>query len=163
MFVGKEKRNLTIEEEKIIHTICAEFKKTFPQTEVQQKKTVVGIGDPSKHLFCYFIDKDTGFKIKFKSQKVFYNPFEDLSKQISETITLFQKNDFPLSHHKTNTLIPETNPSVLENKQYGILTKEENIFFKILLNNIDPQTGEILQICSESLSILKNVYLRCLN
>lgn len=53
--------------------------------------------------------------------------------------------------------------SCSSDENLGILTNEENLFFKILLKNIDPNTGEFITISQQSLSVLHELYHKCIN
>ena len=42
-------------------------------------------------------------------------------------------------------------------QEVEVITPEEKVFLKILLRNIDPNTGEVLFMCDQTLDMLKNI------
>lgn len=148
MYIGKNSRILTEKEEQIINNVFEEFKKTFPMTNLYQRKEIIGIGEPNKNLFCYFIDNE-GFKVKFKSELIPIDAYTKLTQQISDTINLFQENDFINGSKKTC-------------KDNNFFTQDDISFLKILSRNVDPKTGEIINISDESLRILENIIQKAL-
>ena len=168
MFIGKISREVTMEEQLVINNVFEQLKKSFPEIQIVEKKDIVGIGEPNKHLLCYFSDND-GLKVKFKSEEKSMDAYEDLSLQIQNTINLFLTQDFSLKLPKKEKTINQNieDENGIENREseefLKILSQEEILFFKILLNDIDPKTGEKMGFCEDSLSILKQIYNKIIN
>lgn len=81
------------------------------------------------------------------------NNCEDPNKNME---TFENNNVFENNINSENETHSENKTNELNNS--SILSKEDTVFFKILLKNIDPNTGEYLNICEESLQALQNIY-----
>lgn len=155
LIIGKNAREVTLQEIQIINSVAEKFKVDFPNTQIKQKENIIGIGEPNRHLFCYFSDNGE-FRIKFKMQSESISPYGDLSEYINETINAFKSGVF--ENKKANSSNVETTTI-----QHSLLTQDEQIFFKILMKNIDPKTGELIGLCQETLEMLNNIFNKTLN
>ena len=98
--------NKEIEEQlnHIYHAFCREF----PETNYDERKDILGIGEPNKHLFCYFKKQNGEVYGKFKCELEFKKL--PLSKQeidsfIDTTVELFNKNDFGLKQKQKRSYL----------------------------------------------------------
>ena len=178
---------LNCEETSVVNNVFNGFKKMFPDTELREKSDIVGIGEPNRHLMCYFIVKDNILKIKFKNDPEYYDLNDDLQKNIDATIVLFQTEDFTIKKksrnaNKNNDIDSEQSEAgdidklliynqekpldVFSDNKIGFegkkqkpmqLTNEEYVFLKILLQKIDPLSGEVINISDDTISTLRHL------
>jgi hypothetical protein len=94
---------LSNEELNFIHNILGKFQHVFPDTRIIEKGDIIGIGEPTKHLFCYFILKNNELVVKFKNQTNHMELSGDFTNIIDTTISLFQDNNFTTNQYKTNS------------------------------------------------------------
>ncbi len=100
---------VTGQAEEIIDIIYHRLKESFPLVEYVERKNILGIGEPGKHLMCYFSLDDGGLRIKFKGKDaVHLTDGFDLIALADGTVQLFQENDFT-SKHKEGTSFRTSN------------------------------------------------------
>ena len=58
----------SLQENQRVFYILNKFREVFPLVKISKRKTIIGIGEPNKHLMCYFILIDNKLKIKFKNR-----------------------------------------------------------------------------------------------
>ncbi len=80
------------------------FCKEYANARYDERKEIVGIGEPGKYLFCYF--KSVGDKIfvKFKSEEQSFElptSLEKLNYCIRKTVLFFNNNDFLTAKKRT--------------------------------------------------------------
>lgn len=87
------------QEEATIDIIYHHLKESFPLVEYVERKNILGIGEPGRHLMCYFSLDDNGLRIKFKRKDAVYlSDCIDLIALADDTVRLFQENDFKSKH-----------------------------------------------------------------
>ena len=102
-----DNKKLTEKEEEFVNYVLEEFKKYSDTVRFDNRSEILGIGEPNRHLFCYFKIENNELYYKFKEQKSFpYKEGLDLSKEVKDTIDLFGKTNFYLD---INPLIKSTN------------------------------------------------------
>lgn len=100
-------KELTLAEENFVNSIFDEFKKYSNNVEIEDKGEILGIREPNRHFFCYFVIYNDMLCYKFKEQYMHkYKEGLDLSKEVKETIDLFGEDkyfyeDTPVSKSKT--------------------------------------------------------------
>lgn len=81
-----------------IDYIFSSFKNDFPDTRYDERGTIVGIGEPEMHLFCYFkLGSNEEILVKFKSENApitLMDSNPDIAIAIKRTIDLFKTTDF---------------------------------------------------------------------
>lgn len=80
-----------------VQYIFSAFQKAFPNTRIDDRKKILGIGEPDRFLMCYFIYSNDKYLVKFKCQEnaiLLPQEYENLDVLIKETIDLFNKNEF---------------------------------------------------------------------
>lgn len=77
--------------------IFSRFKNVNPNTVFQYRGEILGIGDPAKHLYCYYIIKDGELLLKFKNESpILPIDKEAITDLINKTILLFSNNDWAI-------------------------------------------------------------------
>lgn len=138
------------EENKILE-IYQEFKQSFPDCELINRKDILGIGEQGKHLMCYFLYFNQTVLIKFKNNNEKFNIFDtSIHKNIHTTIGLFKRNQFLCKAPSlSNTYISKNSP--YSNLSTDIIIKNSDN----LLHNIDNKFNNVtFEQCSNR---LKNV------
>lgn len=73
------------------------FCKEYESVRYDERKEIVGIGEPDKYLFCYFKREGDNIFVKFKSEEQSFElptSLERLDYYINQTVLLFNNNDF---------------------------------------------------------------------
>lgn len=147
--------NLSKNEEDKILEIYQEFKQSFHECELINKKDILGIRESGKHFMCYFSYSNSIILIKFKNNNERFNIFDNsIYENINTTIGLFKRNQFLLkkSSNQSSSYISKNSP--YSNLSTEIIVKE----FEKLLHNIDNKFNNIsFNQCSNR---LKNVLYR---
>ena len=87
------------QEKETIDIIYHHLQESFPLIEYVERENILGIGEPGRHLMCYFSIDACGLRIKFKGKDaVHLTDSVDLIALADETVRLFQKNEFKLKH-----------------------------------------------------------------
>ena len=83
-----------------INYIFNSFQKDFPNIRYDERISIVGIGEPEKHLLCYFRkNTDGSIVVKFKGAESaisLLTEISEMSSYIQKTVELFQANDFSI-------------------------------------------------------------------
>ncbi|MCD8206131.1 MAG: hypothetical protein LUD29_05950 [Clostridia bacterium] len=106
--IGKADIVMTDELQKLVDRALRSFMTRFPETIIDTRKNLVGVGVPGKHLFCYFYMDDVGnLMLRYKTGKVFRCDGEiDFEANASETMELFDSRDFTVKE-KTKKIHPD--------------------------------------------------------
>lgn len=145
-------KELTKDEESFIYSILSVFKSKFTNVQIVDKKTILGIGEPNKHLMCYFSIKENQLYFKFKHKDARkYDKNIDFETELNETIKLFEMSDFTLT--ETNENIRSRGPynsraSVLYNKPFEYIC---NIYSSALNSLSERQLLLNFDTCSKRL------------
>lgn len=94
-----------------IDYVFAAFKKEFVNVLYDERREIVGVGEPNKHLMCYYyLDENGEPWVKFKTgDKICLSAdIDDLDLYIDGTIRLFKENNLVIKskQHKTKTQLP---------------------------------------------------------
>ncbi len=91
-------------ERQTIDVIYRRLKASFPLAEYVERGNILGIGEPGKHLMCYFSVRGNGLRIKFKNKDAVYlSDGADLSALADDTIALFRTDDFQLKRTRRHS------------------------------------------------------------
>lgn len=79
-----------------VEYIFSAFSKEFPEVRFDDRKEILGIGEPDRYLMCYFFYRDNTFYVKFKCSKDYIElpqDFDRVNDYIVETIEFFKNNE----------------------------------------------------------------------
>lgn len=79
-----------------IQYIFSAFSKEFPDARFDDRKEILGIGEPDRYLLCYFMRSNDKFYVKFKCSKDYIElpqDFDRVNDYIVETIEFFKNNE----------------------------------------------------------------------
>ena len=80
-----------------VEYIFSAFSKEFPEVRFDERKEILGIGEPDRYLMCYFFYRDNKFYVKFKRNQVYIvlpQDFNQVDACVEKTINLFKNNEF---------------------------------------------------------------------
>ncbi len=80
-----------------VEYIFSAFSKEFPEVRFDDRKEILGIGEPDRYLMCYFFYRDNTFYVKFKCNQVYTvlpQDFNQVDACVEKTINLFKNNEF---------------------------------------------------------------------
>ena len=144
---------LTADEERKVMAIFETFKAAFDNCKFSSRESILGIGEPDKHLMCYFRHGNGNVVVKFKNaqEPVSLNDTESIDENIASTIELFRNNSFYL---KRNPATAAVGKSATETE--SLLTLKLQI--SNCIAHITPENGGVsFASCSNR---LKNVLYR---
>ena len=120
--------NKVIEEQ--LQYIHNAFRKEFPEINFDERNDIVGVGEPNKHLLCYFKKQKEDVYVKFKCElepKKLPQSKEEIDCYVKQTIELFNKNDFTLKKkQKRSGVEGSVNRQKREKKTFCQYDKELN-------------------------------------
>ena len=127
------------EEDRVLE-IYGRFKQSFSRCEFIYKHNIVGVGEPDKHLMCYFLYIQPNVMVKFKNIDKKFDIFdESIYENIDNTIALFKQNKFFRKEraYKTKAYISKNSEYVGTPKEFVIQELEK------YLKNIDEQYDNV--------------------
>ncbi len=143
------------QEEETIDIIYRHLQESFPLIEYVERESILGIGEPGRHLMCYFSLDAGGLRIKFKGKDaVHLTDSVDFIALADETVRLFQKNEFRSKHKerpspRASTAVPCA--SVAPPKRYS-QSEEEYLIAEKIWTELGDMPDEIKRLTFDGCS-----------
>ena len=142
--------------DKQVQYIFLALQKEFPAVRFDDRKEILGIGEPNKYLMCYFLYSNGKLYAKFKKDKNYIVLPQDFNKVdgcVEKTIVLF-KNNKQLQKIKTKKVSKRINFNIYD-KELKFSNSEEElkaIYFskKEEFEKRAVELKELLKLCIET-------------